>query len=294
MASRELQTLALASITCEQQVRETFDVEAIAELAQSLVSVGLQQPILVRREGDGYVVIDGERRFRAAKVARWETIEALVEDGEGDDATRIVRQLVANCQRTDLSPIEMAKAIDGLMETAGLTGAEAAATLGLKPSWVTRSVALLSLPEAVQARVHAGQLAASTAYQIAKTKDEGQRDALISDAVAGVLTRDAAERRSRAASKPKSAGGPRATRKTRPTRKRKTTLRVMSACSIAVTGETVQIASLVSALEGVCRELRASGLAGDVAVSELADLFKARSVGQESVGQHPAREAEGQ
>lgn len=275
MSARTVVALALADIDCRPQVREAFDEEAIAGLAASLVTAGLLQPILVRAVGDRFVVIDGERRYRAATVAGWETIEALVEpEAKPDGAQRIVRQLVANCQRQDLTPIETARAIEALMGQTGCSASEAAAKLGLSGPRVSKLLALLSLPETVQDEVHAGKLAASTAYEIAKTKDPERRAELIAEAGKGELKRDAAALRSRATGKPRSSASraSKASKRSRP-RKRKTTIPVGPGCSVVIAGDEIVVAELLASFEAVCARLRALGEAGTEPVVPLAEAL---------------------
>jgi ParB family transcriptional regulator, chromosome partitioning protein len=134
-------------------------------------------------------VVEGARRVSAARLAGWSSISAIVDETETDEAGLIQRQLVANCQRADLTPMEMARAIDRLMKAGSWSGAEAATKLGLSAPTVSKLLALLVLPKDVQDQVHNGNLAASTAYEIAKTKDPAERSRLAREAISGALTR---------------------------------------------------------------------------------------------------------
>lgn len=249
---RELKVLPLADIDARPQVRQTFDPQGIEGLFQSLRSGGLQQPILVRPSGSRWVIVDGERRTRAAKLAGWDSILALVDAGEQTEAERIERQLVANCQREDLTPIEVARATEQLMKAASCTAAVAAEKLGLSQASVSRSLALLTLPEEVQARVHAGRLAASTAYEIAKTTDPERKAELVAAACRGELKREAAALRSRAQPEPTR------TRKRRGNRSaRRTIIPLDSKHRLILAGEGLPVSDLLALLDQVAARLRA-------------------------------------
>ena len=288
---RALRTLPLEAIACESQVRTSFGDEGIAGLAASLVSVGLQQPILVRVAGERFVVIDGERRYRAAVQAGWTTIQVLVEEGPTADPDRIVRQLVANCQREDLTPIETACAIENLISTASCTAGEAASRLGMSPARVSKLLSLRSLPTEVQDQVHAGTIKASTAYEIAKTRDETERSALVADATMGNLKRDIAARRSRG----KGVSGKRGTQSTRNRkrgRRQRSTVALTPGCSLVVTGQALAVAPLLGRLEVACELLR--GVAStELAAAELAELFVRADTALKGVAdQHQSTPAE--
>src|SRR5205823_5156859 len=102
---------------------------ALGDLAASIRSTGIIQPVIVRKVGEGYELIAGERRWRAAKLAGLETIPALVR-GDIDSFTQAQMALVENIQREDLNPLDRASAYRTLMDQLGLTQAELAARLG--------------------------------------------------------------------------------------------------------------------------------------------------------------------
>lgn len=195
MLPPDCRQVPLAEIHVAAQVRAHFDEAAIALLAQSMREVGLLQPIRLRLVEGKLVVTDGERRLRAARLLGWTSIAAFV-DGEGmTDAEIVQRQLIANCQRDDLDPMEKAKAIDRLLREAKWTAAMVAERLGMSPASVSKLTALLLLPEDVQKAVTSGDVGASTAYEIAKERDPKERARLSAEAVAGRLTRARVTRR---------------------------------------------------------------------------------------------------
>jgi len=161
----------------------------------------------VRRKGEQWIVTDGERRLRAAKVAGFTSVPVLVEDREIGDAEVVQRQLIANCQREDLSPLEKANAIDRLTRETKWTGAQVAVKLGFSPATVSRLLALLTLPEPVRERIDSGDIAPSTAYQLARVKDTDKQTQLASEAANG-LSRDRVTARLKSPNAPTSKAGP--------------------------------------------------------------------------------------
>ena len=145
-----------------QQVRSRFDSEPLAELADSIRSHGVLQPLLVRRHVDGYELIAGERRWRAARIAGLTTVPAVVRnDMQADE--QLILGLIENLQRTDLNPVEEAHGLRKLTEDLGLTHEEVAQRIGKNRVSVTQSLRLLSACPAVQSAVSAGAISAGHA-----------------------------------------------------------------------------------------------------------------------------------
>jgi ParB family chromosome partitioning protein len=139
------------------QPRQAFAPHELAELAASLKQSGLLQPILVRRKGDGiYELISGERRWRATKDAGLETIQAVIRNC-GDEES-VVLALVENLQRTDLNPMEMARAYQRMMNEFGLTQDIIAQRVGCERSSIANVVRLVNLPSEIQQLIEANQL----------------------------------------------------------------------------------------------------------------------------------------
>jgi len=157
----------------DDQPREEFDDASLDRLAESLKTRGQLQPVRVRwDEGRGaYVLIAGERRWRAAVRAGLPMLSAVVHEGLIEPAERLALQLVENALREDLRPVEQGKAFRRLMEANGWSGNQLAKELAITQSSVSRTLALLDLPETVQARVDAGDLAARAAYELSKLPD---------------------------------------------------------------------------------------------------------------------------
>ena len=138
------------------QPRTHFDEDSLERLADSIRSHGVVQPILVRRRGERYELIAGERRWRAAKIAGLSKIPVVVKEIPDEDLLEIA--LIENIQREDLNPIEEAQAYKKLIETVGLTQEALAGRLGRDRSYITNYLRLLRLPADIQQLVKQGTL----------------------------------------------------------------------------------------------------------------------------------------
>lgn len=155
------------------QPRKEFDEDALDRLAASLKARGQLQPIRVRwsAEAEHYVVVVGERRWRAARMAGMTSIACVVVQGEPSAEDLLEDQLIENALREGLAPVEQARAYRALMEARGLTQRDLAERLQIDHTSITRALGLLTLPDDVQALVDNGELPASSAYQIATKID---------------------------------------------------------------------------------------------------------------------------
>jgi ParB family chromosome partitioning protein len=173
------------------QPREEFDEESLARLAESLRTRGQLQPIRVRwDEGRGaYVVLAGERRWRAARMAGLAELQCVIHDGTPTADERLALQLVENALRDDLKPVEQARAYRKLMEARSWTMTELATELGVHQTSIGRALALLELPCTVQEQVEQGILAPSTAAEIAKIPDAEEQRVVAGEAVSSGLSR---------------------------------------------------------------------------------------------------------
>ena len=143
------------------QPRKTFDKEKLKELSESIKKHGIIQPLVVRKKGLNYELVAGERRLRAARLAKLQTVPVLVR--EYDEKQMRELSLVENIQRHDLNPLEEAKAIQELMKQCSYTQAQAAERLGRSRAAVANLLRMLNLPEELQAmiadeKVTAGQM----------------------------------------------------------------------------------------------------------------------------------------
>ena len=158
----ELRELPIAEITPNPfQPRRAFDPATLGDLKRSLATAGLLQPVVVREMEDGYQLVAGERRWRAAKDLGWRRIPAVVRDV--DDRTLLTLALVENLQRASLSPIDEAEGYDRLAREFGLSHGDIAERVGRDRSTVANAIRLLKLPKSVQALLDGGALSAGHA-----------------------------------------------------------------------------------------------------------------------------------
>jgi ParB family chromosome partitioning protein len=171
------------------QPRKEFDAEQLRLLSEDIKARGQLQPIRVRWSAahQKWIIIAGERRWRACKLAGLPKISCLFIDREMSEQDIRSEQLVENLLREDLSPMEQARGFRQLMDLNGWTATELAANLHVSNATVSRALALLKLPEDLQAKVEDGTLPPTTAYQVAKVKDAGKQRQLAEKAVAGQI-----------------------------------------------------------------------------------------------------------
>jgi ParB family transcriptional regulator, chromosome partitioning protein len=158
-----------------QQVRTRFDAEPLGELAESIRRHGVLQPILVRRLTDGYELIAGERRWRAARLAGITAVPAVVRSDAGNDA-QLVLGLIENLQRSDLDPIEEAGGLKRLTEEFGLTHDEVAQRIGKHRVSVSQALRLLNGCPAIQSSVAAGVISAGHARALIALESQAAQE----------------------------------------------------------------------------------------------------------------------
>jgi len=165
-SASELQRIPTARIRPNPyQPRREFDPAALAELEASIKANGLLQPLTVRRKGESYELIAGERRLRAVRNLDWKDVSAVVRDF--DDQTMLVLALVENLQRADLNPIEEARGYQRLLGEFSLTHQEVADAVGKDRSTITNLLRVLTLPEHIQQLVEARKLSTGHARALA-------------------------------------------------------------------------------------------------------------------------------
>jgi ParB family transcriptional regulator, chromosome partitioning protein len=184
------------------QPRTEFDPEALEQLAGSLRTRGQLQPIRARwsAEADRYIIVVGERRWRAAALAGIEALECVVVDGTATPDEILEDQLVENALRADLKPVEQGRAYDRLMKARGLSQRALAERLNVSQAAVAKAVALLTLPEPIQTEVDAGSIGPDIAYQLSKIDDVREQAEMAGRASEGRLRRDEIKERTRATS----------------------------------------------------------------------------------------------
>lgn len=155
-----------------QQPRALFDEAALAALAESIEEVGVLQPVVVRSSEEGYVLIAGERRCRAARIAGLDEIPAVIKRGDVDETESLTEALIENVQREDLSSLEEAAGYQQLLEDFGQTHEGVAKRVGKSRSAITNTLRLLQLPVAIQGMVSRGEIAAGHARALLSLDDE--------------------------------------------------------------------------------------------------------------------------
>jgi ParB family chromosome partitioning protein len=192
-----LEEILVSSIRPNQyQPREHFDEEELASLAESIREVGILQPVLVRETDDGYELVAGERRWRAARRVGLQHIPALVRNT--DDASALEHALVENVHRADLNVLEEAAAYQQLIEDFGLTHEEIAIRVGRSRTTVTNTLRLLQLPPAVQRMVRDRSLTMGHARALLGSPDRALQERLAKRIVAEGLSVRAVEEALRA------------------------------------------------------------------------------------------------
>jgi ParB family chromosome partitioning protein len=181
-----------------EQPRVQFDEEALEELAQSIGERGVLQPILLRPAGENYMIIAGERRWRAAQRARLHTIPAIVR--EIDESTTAELALIENIQRLDLNPLEEAEGYRQLIQRHGHTQDDVSKIVHKSRSHVANLLRLLDLPQFVRQALMKGEISMGHARAVATSDDP---EALTKEIIArGLSVRQAEERARREKSRP--------------------------------------------------------------------------------------------
>ncbi|MGQ0825163.1 MAG: ParB/RepB/Spo0J family partition protein [Actinomycetota bacterium] len=182
-AGQGLQDIPVTAVRpSPQQPREHFDEESLAALAESIREVGVLQPVLVRQDGDGFELIAGERRWRAARRVGLQTIPALIRIA--DDAAVLQQAIVENVQREQLNPLEEAAAYQQLIEDFALTHDDVAGRVGKSRAAITNMLRLLQLPPSIQRYMKEGSLRMGHARALLGTPDRAFQEQLAKRAVA--------------------------------------------------------------------------------------------------------------
>ena len=152
------------------QPRKTFDEEKIKDLAASIVEHGVIQPIVVRKIKNGYEIVAGERRWRAARVAELKEVPCIVR--ELTDEQNMLFAIIENMQREDLNPIEEAEGLEKMMSKFGLTQVEVSKSVGKSRPYVSNSLRLLRLPEEIRGYIVEGKLSVGHGRALIAVEDE--------------------------------------------------------------------------------------------------------------------------
>lgn len=174
------------------QPRKNFSEESIAALADSIQQYGILQPILVRPNADGYQIVAGERRWRAARMLGLDEVPVIIKELSDLEAMQIA--LIENLQRENLNPIEEALGYKELMETYGMTQDNVSKTVGRSRSTVANALRLLQLDEEIQGYIESGQLSSGHAKALLSISNLELRKKTAEKAARGLLTVRAIEK----------------------------------------------------------------------------------------------------
>lgn len=164
------------------QPRTYFDEKALSDLAQSIKNLGVIQPITLRKDGDKFEIISGERRFRASKIAGLETVPAYIR--LVNDQELLEMALVENIQREDLDAIEIALTYQRLLDEIGMTQENLSYRIGKERSTITNSIRLLRLNPNMQNAIRSGEISAGHGRAILSIEDSEKQDELFAKIIA--------------------------------------------------------------------------------------------------------------
>ena len=174
------------------QPRKNFDEEKLRELASSIKTNGVIQPLIVRESTNGYELVAGERRWRAARLAGLRTVPCIVRNF--DDRQNAIVAIIENMQREDLDPIEEALGLKSMTEKYGFTQEQVSASLGRSRTYITNSIRLLKLPEEIQQYVSSGQMSAAHGRTIINIPDKAKQKEIADKIIRNDLSVRATER----------------------------------------------------------------------------------------------------
>ena len=245
------------------QPRKEFGDDAIERLAASLLKHGQLMPIRVRWNAPigKWVVISGERRYRAAIRAGLKTVACVFADGGLSPSEILQEQIIENLLREDLRPIEQARAYRQLMDLHGWTAKELSGELHVSQGAISKSLSLLTLPAELQEQVDDGAIPATAAYEVAKVEDEAVQREIARRIVDEDLTRDAAAEVVReAGGKPARNGSPKAKGRGGASGRGSTRVFKVDGAKVAITfpRKTARDEELLAALEDAAGQVRAS------------------------------------
>lgn len=153
-----------------RQPRKIFDDEKIQELSDSIKEHGVVQPIIVTKRGERYLIVAGERRYRASRLAGLKKVPVIIREMAENEVLEVA--LIENVQREDLNPIEQALAIRLIMQQQGLTQEQVAEKLGMKRVTVTNILRILNLPNSIHEYIRSGELQLGHAKVLLSAKEE--------------------------------------------------------------------------------------------------------------------------
>lgn len=238
--SRMFAEMPVDAIVADPQARSEFDRDELERLAESIKRFGQLAPIRVRRDEarGAWVVLVGERRLRACRLAGLERVRVEFVEREMNEADVLAEQVVENAVRADLLPVEQGRAYQRLMTLNDWNAQQLADNLGVEVTSVYRALGLLKLPEDVAAKVDAGEIKPTAAYEISKLQNADEQRAVAEQVASGVFdlkatTVEVARRRKVKPARPKGKGRQPAERKYRGARGVKVTVQTTAKHTLA-------------------------------------------------------------
>lgn len=270
MVKEQFATLSIKQIKVQRNVRKTFDEKSLDQLRRSMREHGLLEPIRVQAADENYILITGESRLRCAQSLGWETISAVIVAEPVAEAAVLEQQLVENIARADLPPLEKAHGIRDLIALTKYNASQVAARLALSNADVTRSLALLTLPDSIQEMIKSGSLSASVGYELSRIDDAAKQLEAATKSANGMLTRDELVGQLKSAKRTKS----------EPTTKASSRVTAMLGInkSVTVAGQSLTLDDFIAMLEeclAKARQSRTKGLALNTFVRMCKDTAQA-------------------
>jgi ParB family transcriptional regulator, chromosome partitioning protein len=243
-----VQKIPIKKIKAGMDIRDRRDPSKMAGLKATIKDSGQLVPVIVWHDGEWFYLVDGHGRYLAALELGHENIDGRVLDKQPIASDALKQALICNIQRESLAPLDMGQAIVDLLASTGWTASEAAKHLGLSNATISRLVTLISLPDAIKERVRAGELAVSTACELAKVADPTQQAEMAREAASGRLTRDTVAGRAKKTKVQREA-------QTAPAGSRMVAI-LGGGRSISVTGEGLTLEKLIAWIEELLAKAR--------------------------------------
>ena len=174
------------------QPRKSFDEDKLNELAESIRTNGVIQPLIVRKAENGYELVAGERRWRASRIAGLKKVPCIIR--EFDDRQNAIVAIIENMQRENLNPIEEAEGLKSMTEKYGFTQEQVSASLGKSRTYITNSIRLLKLPAEIQAYISDGQMSAAHGRTIINVTDKTKQKEICDKVIKNGLSVRATEK----------------------------------------------------------------------------------------------------
>lgn len=270
MSAESVIEIPLEKLRCKQQIRTEFVEESIEGLAATMKELGQLVPITAYPENDWFVIEEGERRFRAAKLIGMPSLKAIVKKPEQTEGDLLMRQLVVNAQREENTPIERARAFQRLITLNGGNATRVAQLSGTPKATISQLVKLLTLDPAIQSKVASGEISRSAAYELAAVKNPAEQAEIAARIATKQITRSQVKTQSNsAAEKPPQV---------------RLVLPLSQRLQLTICGEEVSFAIVVPAFEAILSKARKAmkeGLEIDTLARMCRDQAKVNSVAKE-------------